>query len=109
MCPARWSSPLNEHDIDCAAVLKVLADQTRLAVVRQLIAGPQQVNELNAALQLEQSLLSHHLRILRDADMVTSERIGKAVRYRLADHVAAATDEERTLALGCCNLSFPQD
>ena len=46
---------------NCATKLKVLADDTRLAVVRQLMAGPQQVNEINTILNLEQSLLSHHL------------------------------------------------
>lgn len=100
---------MHDHDIDCAAILKVLADQTRLAVVRQLIDGPQQVKELNAALQLEQSLLSHHLRVLRHAGIVTSQRDGKAVSYRLADHVSAPAQTESTLALGCCNLSFPAD
>lgn len=90
----------------CAAKLKVLADETRLAVVRQLMAGPQQVGELNAALKMEQSLLSHHLRVLRDAGLVHSKREGKAVLYRLAEGVAVGELPGDSINLGCCCLSF---
>ena len=58
----------------CVGLLKVLADETRLAVVRQLLDKPKHVNEINAFLQLEQSLLSHHLRVLRKAGLITSRR-----------------------------------
>lgn len=91
---------------NCATILKVLADETRLAVVRQLMEGPQQVNEMNATLQLEQSLLSHHLRILRDAGIVRSQRDGKAVLYRLSEEVVAGIQSGASLNLGCCQLSF---
>ena len=90
---------------DCAAVLKVLADPTRLAVVRQLMSGPQQVNQINEPLQLEQSLLSHHLKVLREAGLVESQRDGKAVLYRLAPGVSARKTGQ-AINLGCCLLSF---
>lgn len=91
---------------NCATILKVLADDTRLAVVRALMSGPQQVNEINATLHLEQSLLSHHLRVLRDAGIVSSQREGKAVLYRLAEEVKAGMKTGETINLGCCRLSF---
>jgi ArsR family transcriptional regulator len=84
----------------CAAILKVLADETRLAVLRQLMG------ELNAALKMEQSLLSHHLRVLRDAGLVLSTRDGKAVLYRLAEGVAVGEKSADSINLGCCQLSF---
>lgn len=90
----------------CAAILKVLADETRLSVVRQLMSGPQQVGELNAALKMEQSLLSHHLRVLRDAGLVLSTRDGKAVLYRLAEGVTLGEKPGESINLGCCRLSF---
>jgi ArsR family transcriptional regulator, nickel/cobalt-responsive transcriptional repressor len=89
----------------CAEVLKVLADDTRLAVVRQLMGGPKHVGELNDSLGLEQSLLSHHLRILREAGLVLAERDGKAVLYSLAPALKKARSRE-SLDLGCCLLSF---
>jgi ArsR family transcriptional regulator, nickel/cobalt-responsive transcriptional repressor len=91
--------------LSCASLLKVLADETRLAVVRQLLEGPRHVGELNAQLGLEQSLLSHHLRILRDVGLVQSERDGKAVLYRLAPGIEAKR-KGRAVDLGCCLLSF---
>ena len=65
---------------DCAAQLKVLADSTRLAVTRRLLRKPQQVGELRELLGVEQSLLSHHLRVLKNAGLVLDERVGKSVR-----------------------------
>lgn len=90
---------------DCASVLKVLADETRLAVVEQLIDGPRHVGEINEALEVEQTLLSHHLRVLRDAGLVTSERDGKHVLYSLAKNVQSSR-RGRAINLGCCKISF---
>jgi ArsR family transcriptional regulator, nickel/cobalt-responsive transcriptional repressor len=86
----------------CAERLKLLADPTRLAILQLLRSGPRQVGELNAEIDIEQSLLSHHLRKLREARLVFAERAGKAVRYRLALPMGAAA-----LDLGCCQLNFP--
>ena len=65
----------------CADLLKVLADQTRLAVVEQLLDGPRHVGEINAALRLDPSLLSHHLRVLREAGLIGSQRRGTWIYY----------------------------
>lgn len=88
----------------CAAKLKVLADHTRLSVLRELMCGPRQVSELNHALRQEQSLLSHHLQVLREAGLVVSQRSGKGVLYTLAPALSA--DSSETLNLGCCALNF---
>jgi len=89
----------------CADALKVLADETRLAVVELLMEKPRHVGEMMETLDVEQSLFSHHLRILRDAGLVTSERDGKAVLYRLAPDVKPVR-RGKAINLGCCLLSF---
>ncbi len=89
----------------CAKKLKVLADPTRLSIVRELMTRPQHVGELNEQIQIDQSLLSHHLRVLRNASLVVSERDGKAVLYRLAPDVKAGS-RRGGIQLGCCLLSF---
>lgn len=97
-----------EHSLpiaDCAGLLKVLADETRLAVMRQLLNGPKHVADINESLQLELSLLSHHLKTLRDAGLVLSERDGKSVLYRLAPGVGCQPAGQG-INLGCCVLSF---
>jgi ArsR family transcriptional regulator len=89
----------------CAAQLRVLADQTRLAVINQLLNGPMNVRDINRKIRVSQSLLSHHLRILRDARLVTTRRCGKSVVYQLAARVALAP-AGRGIDLGCCQLAF---
>lgn len=89
----------------CAELLKVLADETRLAVMRALMDGPKHVSQINERLQVEQSLLSHHLRVLRESGLVTSRRDGKAVLYSLAPELQRSTKGD-AINLGCCLLSF---
>jgi ArsR family transcriptional regulator len=97
--------PIHCPEVSCASLLKVLADDTRLAVVQQLMQGPKHVSELNENLQLEQSLLSHHLKMLREAGLVLSERDGKRVTYRLAPGMESARTG-KAINLGCCLISF---
>ncbi len=91
----------------CAQRLKVLAEPHRLAILRLLFTGPKHVWELNHRLSLEQSLLSHHLRVLRQQGFVTSRRVGKAVLYELAAEARSAT--VYGVELGCCTLTFAPD
>jgi len=83
----------------CVRKLRVLADTTRLAVLETLMEGPKHVGELNAVIGLEQSLLSHHLKVLREEGFV------EAVLYSLAPAVYRA-NVDRAIDLGCCLLSF---
>lgn len=99
-------TPKNPRAADhCATRLKVLADETRLKVVRLLMKGPQHVGELNLSLGLDQSLMSHHLKVLREAGFVMSRRDGKAVLYRLKPDIEYGQSGQ-TINLGCCQISF---
>ena len=97
-------NPLQLASTGCASKLRVLADPTRLAVMEVLRDGPMHVGAIQKALNVEQSLLSHHLQTLREAGLVEAERDGKAVRYRIAAEVVSPNGEE--INLGCCKLSF---
>lgn len=89
----------------CAHKLRILADSTRLAVLQMLMERPLHVQDMNAVLGLEQSLLSHHLKVLRQEGFVTAIRDGKAVLYHLAAPVQPA-QADRSINLGCCLLTF---
>lgn len=89
----------------CADKLKVLGDTTRLSVMSLLMTRPLTVTELNDALEMDQSLLSHHLKILRDAGLVASVREGKGMLYSLAAGVDLSR-EGKMIDLGCCKLKF---
>lgn len=94
----------------CATVLKALADETRLRILESLLVGERCVNELVQELRCSQPHISHHLRILRDADLVEGLREGKQVCYRIAPAVqrALANQQGRALNFGCCELRFPE-
>jgi ArsR family transcriptional regulator, nickel/cobalt-responsive transcriptional repressor len=89
----------------CASLLKALADAHRWSVVDLLLDNPMTVADLLGKLGLEQSLLSHHLKILRQAGIVESRREGKMVRYRLSEAVSWI-GPGRGLDLGCCRLEM---
>jgi ArsR family transcriptional regulator, lead/cadmium/zinc/bismuth-responsive transcriptional repressor len=65
---------------------KALGDPTRLRIAAALQLGEELcVCDLAWITELSQNLVSHHLRILRAADLATSRRNGKLVMYRLTE------------------------
>lgn len=67
-------------------LLRALAAPVRIAIVLQLHESQRCVHELVDALAVPQPLVSQHLKILKAAGVVTGERSGREMLYRLADH-----------------------
>jgi ArsR family transcriptional regulator len=69
-----------------ALLLKAIADPYRLTILATLAANDREVCvcDFTDTLPLNQPTVSHHLRILREAELVTSERRGTWVYYQLA-------------------------
>ncbi len=67
-----------------ARTLKAVADQTRLKIIKALSQDELCVCELMLLLNAQQSAVSHHLRILKDANLVLERRQGKWSYHRLA-------------------------
>jgi len=77
-----------------AATLQALATPSRLLILTQLRQGPLPVSDLADAVGMEQSAVSHQLRLLRNLGLVTGTRHGRSVVYSLYDnHVAQLLDE----------------
>ena len=68
-----------------AEVLKVLSSAKRLDILHSLALEPMEVGRLAEALGLSQPNVSQHLAVMRAAGLVDSERVGREIRYRLAD------------------------
>ena len=87
-------------DFDRAARLfQALSDPTRLALIDRLRAGERCVCELQDALDAAQSRLSFHLRVLKEAGLVTDRREGRWSYYTLTpEGLAEAHDVVRMLA-----------
>jgi ArsR family transcriptional regulator, arsenate/arsenite/antimonite-responsive transcriptional repressor len=84
LCCGPATEPLAPAEADAlAARFKALADPTRVAIVNRLAAAECCVCDLNAAFDLSQPTISHHLRVLRDAGLVESSRRGTWMYYRL--------------------------
>jgi ArsR family transcriptional regulator len=66
-----------------------LGDPTRLAIVRQLSECAEMCAcDFTSCCDVGQPTVSHHLRVLREAGVVTSERRGQSIWYRLAPDTA---------------------
>ncbi|MBM3327211.1 MAG: winged helix-turn-helix transcriptional regulator [Calditrichaeota bacterium] len=73
-----------------SAMFKLLSDPARLKIITALEEGELCVCEIAAIVQLSQSSVSHHLRSLRELNLVRVRRQGKMVFYVLADvHISA--------------------
>jgi ArsR family transcriptional regulator, arsenate/arsenite/antimonite-responsive transcriptional repressor len=85
--PALVSEPLDEVSAaGLAQVFKALGDPVRLRLVSMIGArdgGEVCVCDLTSAFDLTQPTISHHLRVLREAGLIDSERRGTWVYYRL--------------------------
>lgn len=66
-------------------IFKALSDPTRLRILMLLLKRDLCVCELVFSLKMEQSRISHQLRILRDADLVESIREGRWTNYRIPE------------------------
>lgn len=91
--PGLLSAPLDECEAaDLARVFKALGDPVRVRLLSLIASGARGevcVCDLTPAFALSQPTISHHLKQLREAGLIDSERRGTWVHYRL---LPAATD-----------------
>jgi ArsR family transcriptional regulator, arsenate/arsenite/antimonite-responsive transcriptional repressor len=90
MCPATTRS-LQQT----ARVFQALADQTRLQIIECLRVSEQCVCDLTEIIKAQQSRLSFHLRILKEAGLISDRREGRWIYYSL--NVELVEDLEETL------------
>jgi len=70
---------------DAAELLKAFAHPLRLAIVLEVRERERCVHELAEALDSPQPLVSQHLKILRQAGVLTGQRRGREIAYSIAD------------------------
>ncbi len=91
----------------CITRLKALADETRWRIVQVLLVGPGTVGELAEKLEISPYNASKHVRILREAGIVATEKQGKTVECRVAGEFRKKLSKKETaLDLGCCTFRF---
>ncbi|MEU8956632.1 metalloregulator ArsR/SmtB family transcription factor [Streptomyces sp. NPDC048518] len=86
-CPTLLTAPMDEdRAVELAKVFKALGDPVRLRLLSMIASregGEICVCDLTPAFDLSQPTISHHLKLLRQAGLIASERRGTWVYYRL--------------------------
>jgi DNA-binding transcriptional ArsR family regulator len=94
-------------DRDWIPVLKALADETRLRIVRALLAENLSVNEIAEQLRVSQYNISKHLRVLREAGIIEVQKKGTRRECALASAFQKRlAGDKNVLDLGCCSFRF---
>lgn len=77
---------VNENTLyDVAELFKNFSDSTRIRILYSLINKERSVNEIAELLNMNQSAISHQLRILKNSKLIRNRRDGKTVYYFLDD------------------------
>lgn len=79
----------DSRTIDAGALFHALSDEKRLAILGILRQGEKCVCDIAASMAMKQSLLSFHLRILREAGVVRCARVGKWAHYSINPGIGA--------------------
>jgi ArsR family transcriptional regulator, arsenate/arsenite/antimonite-responsive transcriptional repressor len=100
------------HDVSRIAQLcNALADEARVEIVARLLDGEKCVCDLTDALDTGQSRLSYHLKVLKDAGLVSDRREGRWSYYTLQREAFVEVEgllaslrprASRALKTGCC-------
>ena len=77
------ATPARPDTRNSARLFHALSDETRLSILQRLRMGERCVCDLTDALEAAQSRLSFHLKVLKDAGLVTDRREGRWMYYTL--------------------------
>ena len=85
-CLNHMSEQVSEEELsELAELFKVFGDSTRMRILYDLFRGEKNVTEICEDLEMNQSAVSHQLKILRTSKLIASRREGKSMIYSLAD------------------------
>lgn len=79
---------IRDTDFKYGRVLKALSDPNRLSLVSALLGGKMSVNQLAVVTDQSISLTSHNLKVLKECNIVSSERDGKEMQYSLTNRTS---------------------
>lgn len=100
------------NGLACIGALKALGEESRLRILRLLYQQRLSVTAIAEHLNLPQPNVSKHLRILREAGLLETEKCGQQRLYTVNARLKSqAAENAKTLDLGCCSFrldQFPQ-
>jgi ArsR family transcriptional regulator len=88
-------------------VLKTLADESRLLIIRELLKNNASVTDLSRALGLKIYNVSRHLKILESSGLVKKIKQGNNRIYSITESITSRfSEKDQVLDLGCCKFTF---
>jgi DNA-binding transcriptional ArsR family regulator len=79
-------NPMVQHSTSTDRVFAALADPTRRAVLERLGSGSASITELAAPFGMSLTGMKKHIRLLEEAELVTTEKVGRVRRCMLAPY-----------------------
>ena len=79
--------PTEEMLFDLVKFFSIFSDVTRLKMLSALAISEMCVSDISAVLKINQTTVSHQLKLLKDNGAVTSRREGKIIYYSISDDV----------------------
>ena len=86
-------------------LFNVIGEKSRLKIIQALFEKSLTATEIKNATKIEKSLVSKHLKILRESKIVHAEKFGRHVHYTLNPKLVA-TDGRPSLYLSCCEVKL---
>ena len=95
----------------CAEYLRAVADPERLKIIQILQGGPRAVGEICREMNVAIANVSHHLRLLKAAGLVSRIKKGRFVIYSLDPKFVRSASKSKLniLDFGCCRLELGQE
>ncbi len=83
-------------------IFKALGDETRIRIIEAIYDREKNVSEIAKTLNMNQSAISHQLKLLKNSSIVKNRRQGKEIYYYLSDeHIKTLVESVFTHAKNC--------
>lgn len=96
---------IDPTQFDPSYLFGVIGEKHRLRILAILLIGSAHVEDIRKQMTIEETLLSKHLKALRDAGLVLTKREGRHKLYSLNPKIMKAKSKD-SLSLGCCEIKL---
>ena len=101
--------PPPKSSLDWTIILKALADESRLQIIRELLKNDSSVTSLSNALSIKIYNISRHLKILETSGLICKRKEGNSRIYSISEELMDRfSQKEQILDLGCCKFTFKE-
>jgi DNA-binding transcriptional ArsR family regulator len=98
-----------KSSLDWTIILKALADESRLQIIRELLKNDLSVTNLSNALRIKIYNISRHLKILETSGLVRKRKEGNSRIYSISEELMDRfSKKKQILDLGCCKFTFKE-